>query len=121
MIESVAGATPIEALRSGGGIDILGHLIGSRSGSIGESSVLLILLAGVYLVYTKTASWKSSLSTIAGYASIQTLLFVLGLSYNPVFGLMSGSLLFIAIFMVTDPVSSPKKITHYLYEPVQTG
>jgi len=109
MVEGVAGATPLEALRSGGGIDVMGHLIGLRSGSIGESSVVLILLAGAYLLYTKTANWKSSLSTIAGYTAVQTLLFAMGLSYNPFLGIMSGSLLFIAVFMVTDPVSAPKK------------
>lgn len=109
MVEGVAGATPLEALRSGGGIDLFGHFIGIRAGSLGESSILLILLAGAYLLYTKTASWKSSLSTIAGYSIVQGLLFAAGISYNPIYGLMSGSLLFISIFMVTDPVSSPKK------------
>lgn len=109
MVEGVAGATPLEALRSGGGIDLMGHLIGTRTGSLGESSVILILLAGAYLLHTRTASWKSSLSTIAGYAIAQGVLFTLGLSYNPILGMASGSLLFIAVFMVTDPVSSPKK------------
>ena len=108
-IEGVAGATPLEALRNGGGIDTFNHLIGIRSGSIGETSIILILLAGAYLLYTKTANWKTTISTLAGYMVVQSGLYIAGLSYNPLLGLTSGSLLFIAIFMVTDPVSAPKK------------
>ena len=108
-VEGVAGATPLEALRSGGGIDFIGHLTGVRAGSIGESSVVLIILAGIYLFATKTANWRSAISTIVGYTLVQGILFTMGISYNPILGLASGSLLFISVFMVTDPVSSPKK------------
>ena len=108
-IEGIAGATPLEVLRSGGGIDFMGYLIGTRSGSIGETSIILIAIAGIYLLYTKTANWKPCLSTIAGYTIVQFGLYVAGLSYSPILGLTSGSLLFIAVFMVTDPVSAPKK------------
>jgi Na+-transporting NADH:ubiquinone oxidoreductase subunit B len=109
LTDGVAGATPLEILRNGGIPKISDLLMGTISGSLGESSVILIIAAAVYLLYTKTASWRSMGGTLAGYLLVQTLLFSFFGGTNPLYGVFSGSLLFISVFMVTDPVSSPKK------------
>ncbi|MCB5260699.1 MAG: RnfABCDGE type electron transport complex subunit D [Candidatus Cloacimonetes bacterium] len=78
---------------------------GFVSGSAGETSALLIILAGIYLLVTKTAKWQPMLAT-----SISLLVFNL-IFYpgtNPLFFLLSGGAMFGIVFMVTDPVSSPK-------------
>ena len=89
-------------------------------GSIGETSKLLIILGGLFLIFTKVGSWRIMLSTIIGAL-------VMGLIFNGVvdagwigetskfYGLMSvpfwqhliiGSILFGAVYMATDPVTA---------------
>jgi len=92
------------------------------AGSIGEGCALLIVLAAVYLLVTKTANWRLMLSTVAGLAAA-TVLFrnVLGFD-GPgevptlAFTLLAGTTLYVAVFMVTDPVSAPNKnLARYAY------
>jgi len=89
-------------------------------GSIGETSKLLIIFGGLFLIFTKVGSWRIILSTIVGAL-------VMGLIFNGVvdaglitssskfYGLMSvpfwqhliiGSILFGAVYMATDPVTA---------------
>lgn len=89
-------------------------------GSIGETSKLLIILGGLFLIFTKVGSWRIMLSTVIGAL-------VMGLIFNGVvdvgwigetskfYGLMSvpfwqhliiGSILFGAVYMATDPVTA---------------
>ena len=88
-------------------------------GSVGETSTLLIVLGGLFLLYTKVASWRIMLSSVIGAL-------VMGLIFNAVVdagwinegskfhGLMStefwhhlllGGLAFGIVFMATDPVT----------------
>ncbi len=87
-------------------------------GSIGEVSAVLIILAGIYLIWTKTSNWRLTLSTLAA-ASATVLLYhnVLGYESCPPlkFAVLGGALLYGAVFMVTDPVSAPKR------KPAQWG
>jgi Na+-transporting NADH:ubiquinone oxidoreductase subunit B len=84
---------------------------GFHAGSFGETSIFLILLAALFLIVTKTASWKIMLSTVVTGAAFLILFYFLkaGNYTDPVYGVMSGSFLFVAVFMATDPVSAPKK------------
>lgn len=85
-------------------------LIGNIAGSMGETSAILILAAGAYLIYTKTASWKI-MASVAGSGLVFALLFqMLGATeVDPLFALLSGGFLFGTVFMATDPVSAPMK------------
>jgi len=74
-------------------------------GSIGETSALLIILAGIYLLITKTAKWQAMASTLIGF--IATSLIFFPPSKLPYF-LCGAGLMFGVVFMVTDPVSQPK-------------
>ena len=80
------------------------------AGSVGEVCAILILLSGVYLIYTRTARWRLILSTLLGAAFLTVLLRnVSGIHAVPSlpFTLFSGALMYAAVFMVTDPVSAP--------------
>jgi len=74
-------------------------------GSIGESSALLIILAGIYLILTKTAKWQPMLATALSLI-VFSVVFYPGV--NPLYFLISGGAIFGVVFMVTDPVSCPK-------------
>jgi len=75
---------------------------GYHAGSAGETSSLLILAAFVYLVVTRTIDWRAPVSMIL---TVFVFGFLLGL--DPVLAVLSGGLLFGAVYMTTDYVTSP--------------
>lgn len=85
-------------------------LLGRLSGTAGVTSALLILIGGIYLFYTKTASRTIIFWLIGTYAVLNQLLYWCGV--EPVPGawpaVLGGGFLFGAFFMATDPVSSPR-------------
>jgi electron transport complex protein RnfD len=76
--------------------------LGNHGGCIGESSGLLILLGGLYLLLTKTIDWRAPAAMAVG-----ALLSSLALGLDPLFTLLGGGLLFGALFMATDYVTAP--------------
>jgi Na+-transporting NADH:ubiquinone oxidoreductase subunit B len=114
--DAFTGATPLGILREGGAVNLVHHFLGWRPGSMGESMILLIILAAVYLIVTNTASWEIIVSTVVSGGLFVLIIDLLsrtlfpGLPSYPVMAaLMSGSFLFVAVFMATDPISGPKK------------
>lgn len=90
---------------------------GRISGTMGVTSALLILIGGMYLFITKTASRTIIISVIAAYALLNQLLNQFGVApvpqaWNAVFG---GGFLFGAFFMATDPVSAPRTETAKIF------
>ncbi|MDR0601801.1 MAG: RnfABCDGE type electron transport complex subunit D [Treponema sp.] len=75
---------------------------GNHAGSIGETSALLILAGFFFLLIRKTIDWRAPLSMVA--ASFIT---ALATGLDPLFSILSGGLLFGAVFMTTDYVTSP--------------
>ena len=75
---------------------------GSRAGSIGETSVLLIVIAAIFLLAFKIIDWKIPLVYVA---TVALLSFAFG--EDVLFQVMAGGLLFGAVFMATDYVTSP--------------
>lgn len=117
-VDSVTTATPLGLMREGSNPEFMELLTGLRAGSLGESAVILIVLAAVYLIYTKTASWRIILSTVLSFFILSSALFFMGVpsSFPPIESLLSGSVLFVIVFMATDPVTGPKKNqAQYLY------
>ena len=116
--DTVSAATPLGIMRNGSFPELANLVTGIRSGSLGESAVILILLAAVYLIYTKTASWRIILSSLLSFMILSSLLFLSGIptSFPPLESLLSGSVLFVIVFMATDPVTAPKKNgAQYIY------
>jgi Na+-transporting NADH:ubiquinone oxidoreductase subunit B len=85
-------------------------LLGRMPGTVGVTSALLILIGGVYLYITKTASRTTILSLIISYALLNLVLNLAGVKPVPPpwIALLGGGFLFGAFFMATDPVSSPR-------------
>ena len=103
-------ATPMMALRTGEDIPFERLFFGFTSGSLGETSDLLILLCGIYLIYTKAASYRLALSCLLGGITLSGLLHALGVPTvpSPLLTLVSGSFLFGTVFVVTEPISGAK-------------
>ncbi|ANQ53608.1 NADH:ubiquinone oxidoreductase, Na translocating, B subunit [Thermosipho affectus] len=104
----VTSATPLEILRSGGVVNLKDLFFGFRAGSFGEGAIFLIILGAIYLVVTKTASFRIMLSTFLS-ASALILVFDLFLGKMDFWSaILSGSLVFVSVFIATDPVTAPK-------------
>ena len=84
---------------------------GQMQGSLGETSALACLLGGIFLVFTKIASWRIIVAVFAGLI-IPTVLFGSADSSNPMLSMSwqwhiaLGGFAFGAVFMATDPVSA---------------
>ena len=86
--------------------------LGSKSGCIGEVSVLLILLGAFYLLYKRVISWEVPVVTIASFSILSWILGGLlmkgGFFHGDIlFNLLSGSFIFAVIYMASDPVTTP--------------
>jgi len=84
-------------------------LWGQRSGSLGETSALLILVGGVFLIARRIISWHAPVAMLAGVALPALLMNLLdpGHYAGPLVHLLSGGVMLAAFFIVTDPVTSP--------------
>ena len=96
--DAVSGATPLVS----GGTDYMSLFLGNRAGCIGESSVLLILLACLFLIAMRVIDWRLPLSMVATVA-----LCTLIAGGDVLAAVMTGGLLFGAVFMITDYATSP--------------
>lgn len=83
--------------------------IGNVSGSMGETSAILILFGGLILLLTRIISWHIPVSMMLSIAVLATLFNVIdGEKYPPaLFHLLSGATLLGAFFIATDLVTSP--------------
>lgn len=109
VIDTMSMATPMTIYRTTGEMAELSNLFfGTVSGSMGETSKILIILAGIYLIYTKTASWQIMAAVVLGFLGTSYGFLALGATqvFDPVFGMLSGGFLFGTVFMATDPISS---------------
>ncbi|MCA9412320.1 MAG: RnfABCDGE type electron transport complex subunit D [Candidatus Omnitrophica bacterium] len=108
-LDAVTTATPLAAAKMESVMPDLWLLfVGIHNGSLGETSALACLMGGVYLCIRRTASWEIPAGVILSAAVFAGLASGIGLSPLSWFHhLLSGSLLFGAFFIATDPVSSP--------------
>jgi Na+-transporting NADH:ubiquinone oxidoreductase subunit B len=112
--DGVSGETVLGAL-AGNTIpntSVFDMFMGYMPGSVGETSVLMILIGAAILLFTGIGSWRIMLSSVIG-ASIVGLLFnAVGSTTNELFNfpwwqhLIVGGFAFGMVFMATDPVSA---------------
>ncbi|MBT8281875.1 MAG: NADH:ubiquinone reductase (Na(+)-transporting) subunit B [Muriicola sp.] len=121
--DAISGETILGYLAQNGGNEfsytVSDMFFGFIPGSVGETSTFLILLGGLFLIFSKIASWRIMVSAVAGALAM-------GLIFNGVvdagwitetskfYGLMSfdfwkhlivGGLAFGIVYMATDPVT----------------
>lgn len=84
-------------------------LIGNISGCVGETSALLLLLGGLFLVWRGVINWRIPTSYLGTVAIFGGILWGVSPSQfpDPIFHLLAGGLMLGAWFMATDLVTSP--------------
>jgi len=109
-LDTVTTATPLALMKfQQEGTEWLSLLVGNTSGSLGETSAALLLLAGVYLGIRRVFDWRIPLSIILTVFLLSGVFYLINPERfpSPDFMLLSGGLLLGAVFMATDPVTSP--------------
>jgi Na+-transporting NADH:ubiquinone oxidoreductase subunit B len=121
-LDAISGETILGSLAQGKQVafSTWDMFMGFIPGSVGETSTILILLGGLFLIFTKIGSWRIMLSSVLGAITM-------GLIFNQIvdagiiaegskfYGLMStpfwehliiGGFAFGVVFMATDPVTA---------------
>ena len=110
-VDGISAATPLGQLAAGEPVtyDAMDTIIGTIPGSIGETSFIAIMLGALILIWAGIASWKIILSTFIGGALLAYLLPYSGAeNFEWWEQLTVGGFAFGAVFMATDPVTSPR-------------
>lgn len=129
LLDGVTGATPLGQVSTGAAeitnaigssMSPMDMIMGFYPGSIGETSVIAIGIGAIILLFTGIASWKTMLSVFAG--GILTAMMFNSIGANEVMSLpwyehiLLGGFCFGAVFMATDPVTSPRtECGKYIY------
>ena len=99
--DAVSTATPLSGSQQIP-TDITGLFFGNYPGCIGETSALLLLAGGIYLVLRKVIMPHIPLAFLGSAAALSALL-----GENPLYTILSGGIMLGSIFMATDYVTSP--------------
>jgi electron transport complex protein RnfD len=83
--------------------------LGNVGGCLGETSALAILIGFIYLLYNKIIDYRVPVAYIATMAVFAqgARFFSWGPGFPPLFHILAGCLLLGAVFMATDPVTTP--------------
>jgi electron transport complex protein RnfD len=121
-VDVVSGATPLQFIKSGGTVAEMGAgfaaagfagggdywstigtlFLGCHDGCMGESSIILILIGFVYLLFSGTIDWRAPVSMLL---SVFVFSFLFG--RDPLVAVLAGGAVFGAVFMTTDYVTAP--------------
>ena len=112
-VDGFSGATPLAQAAQGAASKMASFydmFIGVIPGSIGETSVLAVLIGAFILIFTGIGSWKIMLSAVVGTLAIGYLCNLLAVNdYMAIpahYHLVMGGFAFGAVFMATDPVTA---------------
>jgi len=86
-------------------------LIGNIPGTIGEVCKLAIIIGFLYMLFVGTISWQIPVTFVGSVALLSWLL-----GSDPLVAVLSGGVLFGAVFMATDYVTNPMlKVGHLIF------
>ena len=108
--DALTSATPLALWKfSREATDTADLALGFISGSAGETSSVLILLGGLYLIARNMMNWRIPVAIFGAVIALSGALHLVdpGRYASPVFMLFSGGLMLGAMFMATDMVGSP--------------
>ena len=110
-LDAVSTATPLKYLKKGQSFDLKALFLGNTPGTIGETSALLLLIGGIFLMLLGVIDWRIPVFYIGSFG-VLVLITVAARGYDAPLQYMlqelfAGGLMMGAFFMATDYVSSP--------------
>ncbi|MEA3305280.1 MAG: RnfABCDGE type electron transport complex subunit D, partial [Candidatus Omnitrophota bacterium] len=109
-IDAATCATPLGLMKfEGATTGIWSLFLGNVAGSVGETSALALLIGGAYLLIKRYADWRIPAGFIGSICVSGGILHLLCPDKYPgmLFHLLAGGIIIGALFMATDPVTSP--------------
>lgn len=103
--------------------DMMDMLLGNAPGGLGTTNILLLCACGLFLLATKTVKPSISLGFLASCGLFAFLFPRITTSRldSLAYELMAGTIVFGAFFLITDPVTAPKKRLAQLVYGVLAG
>ena len=132
-VDAVTSATPLNILKmqgydalvatfGGQGDMYMSMFLGTRNGSLGETSTALLLLGGLYLIWKGHVNWVVPAAMLATVGVLTWIFGPAGLfTGDPFFHLMAGGLMLGAFFMATDMVTIPMTVKGQIIFAVGAG
>ncbi len=115
--DGYTGATPLAALKAGENVDTMSMIIGKTAGTIGETSMIAILIGACILLFAGAIDLKIPFSYLGSF--VVFLVLFSGHGFSPAYisaQLAGGGLMLGAFFMATDYVTRPiTKRGQYVY------
>ncbi len=106
-LDGMSSATPLEALASGQTVNVTDAFLGFGNGVIG-SSILALCIGGIYLLAVRAITYEIPLATLVSFSVFLALFGGHGWDLEfIILHLVSGGIMMGALFMATDPVTSP--------------
>ena len=113
-VENVTLVSSTSSLLNLGGVPVVNPidmLFGNVAGPMGATSILVLITCLIYLVLRGTIRWHMPLIYI-GVSGLLSMIFIranMSMFDSLMYELSSGVLIFVSVFMITDPVTSPSR------------
>ena len=106
--DGVTGATPLALMRNGESVDTMKMFLGTTAGTIGETSVIALLIGAVFLILMGVIDLRIPGSYLITFVVFLLIFSGKGFDVNYIAAqLCGGGLMLGAFFMATDYVTSP--------------
>jgi electron transport complex protein RnfD len=109
-VDAVTSASPLFKEAGGEAYSYASLLFGNVSGCIGETSVIALLIGGIYLIYKGYVDWRVPafyIGTVFVMVLVLPAKITAAWANDPVYHVLAGGLMIGAFFMATDMVTSP--------------
>ncbi len=113
-VDSVTSATPLSIFKFGDAaakqtVTLSDAFFGNIGGSIGETSAIAILAAGIFLIAIKIVNWRTPAAMVLSMLVFGGIFYMVDPAKfpNPVLMLFTGGFMFGTVYMATDWVTSP--------------
>ncbi|MBO5281661.1 MAG: RnfABCDGE type electron transport complex subunit D [Lachnospiraceae bacterium] len=115
--DAYSGATPLAALKAGETVNVMDMIIGRTAGTIGETSMIAIVIGACFLILLGVIDLRIPGSYIVSFALFVLIFGGKGLDFQYLSAqLAGGGLMLGAFFMATDYVTRPITVRgQYLY------
>lgn len=115
--DAYTGATPLAVLKSGGNVNVFDMVVGRTAGTIGETSMIAIVIGACFLILLGIIDLRIPGSYIVSFIIFICIFGGHGIDFHYVAAhLAGGGLMLGAFFMATDYVTRPITIKgQYLY------
>lgn len=108
--DTITNATPLRIMEQGGDVPLADLFFGYTGGCFGETSAILLILGGLYLLWKKAANYRIVIGCLVSTLVLQAILWEMGIhnACDPLRAILAGGFMIGLFFMTTDPVSAPQ-------------